>query len=224
MKTVTLLILSAAVARAQPARLGRLGAAAGGSLHVVSGESYDPYDANDRMGLGRLEASFQVMRVGPGEVVVQAAYLHGEQSDTLFGEMETNLVLQAANAGVRYRWPLDLGPVSLAPLLRADLGAYWASLRLRSSGQELRDRDAARGLEALGGVEVLIHPTKLRGLTGRFAYGGVLEAGYAWIGEFHHRLRSDVPEDTERLRRFGADPGPLDLSGPIVRFAAILRY
>lgn len=224
MKILALLIASTSVAEAQPERLGRLGVAAGGTLRVVTDASYDALDGNDRLGLGRLEVSWRLWRLGLGELVVQAAYQYGEESDAMFDAIDTRLLVQAGSAGARYRVPLDFGPVSLAPLVRADLGAYWASVRWSQGGDDLSDRDVARGVEALGGLEVWIHPVKLRGLTGRFAYGAVFEAGYAWIGAFQHDMRSDAPKDAERLERHGADPGPLDLSGAVLRAGAILRF
>jgi hypothetical protein len=205
-------------------RYGNAGAAftfgMGAALRFRSDSGYAKLGSDKHQTELELFASYDVYQ--PVRRIVLAAgvsYRHADLGDDDVLGVTTNAV--QADAIARF----TVAPW-LFPQVRVGLGAQLARADLHDSAGDYRAHDHSAGVTgSLGGGFLVQTPRRLfetrAGRLSSLVLGMLIEGGYAFAGaaDFHLKVKADSNLDSPRITL-----GKLDLGGPYLRIAGVVRF
>jgi hypothetical protein len=192
----------------------------GGTLRFRSDPGYEKLDAEDRQAELELFGSYDVLQ--PIRRIVIAAGISYRHLD-LGDEDSVAVITHAVQADVIARYTLTRW---LFPHVRAGIGAQLSRAELHDDSGDLNAHDRTSGVTgSLGAGLTLQTPPRLfetyRGRLSSLSVGLLLEGGYAFAASAKYQLEVDSDSDLESP---AVTFGNLDLGGPYLRIAGVVRF
>ena len=111
-------------------------------------DSYDVFSPTDRAGYGNYALGVRIL----DHLGLLAEYTFGSETETLFGDMDSDFTIHALQLGVEGSYDVFS---FLRPIARAELGFMWGDIDLDVGNTMYDDTAFGLSLTLLGGLDVL---------------------------------------------------------------------